>query len=151
MSNPDRSHSQELLDLPFNRHLGLTLTRHNEDEVVCLEPAACHLNHLGTIHAGALYSLAEAASGHALLTRLKLQPPELFAVVRTAKVKYRKPASGRVIGVAETADDVISKCIDQLKAKGRALVDIPIKVVDGKHVEVLTGEFSWFVSQVETS
>ena len=50
-----------ILDLPFNQHVGLTLARHDGQEVVCLEPEIQHRNHLGTVHAGALFSLAEAA------------------------------------------------------------------------------------------
>ena len=76
-----------ILELPFNRHVGLSLTQHNGQEAVCLEPEEYHRNHLDTIHAGALYSLAEAASGHELLNRLDLNPNEAMAVLRSAKVK----------------------------------------------------------------
>ena len=136
-----------ILELPFNQHIGLKLTQHEGQEVICLEPDAYHRNHVGTIHAGALYSLAEAASGHALLNRIDLKPDETTAVLRSAKVKYRKPATERLIALASVDESTVSACAQQLEAKGRAFIDVHVRVLSGENDEVFAGEFSWFVNQ----
>lgn len=137
-----------ILDLPFNQHVGLSLTQHGEREVVCLEPESLHCNHLGTVHASALYSLAEAASGHELLNRIELNPHEAMAVLRTAKVKYRRPANGRLLALALIDDDSIQLFGQQFAEKGRGFIDLTVRVVAGDgEEEVFAGEFNWFVSR----
>lgn len=135
-----------ILEVPFNLHLGFTFAEHDGKDVVCLVPQPSHLNHLGTIHAGALYSLAEAACGHELMNRIGSISDEVFAVVRAAKVKYRKPANGRVIGVVDLDHDTVTAFVEKLQAKGRAMIEVPVRVISDESVEVFTGEFSWFAS-----
>ncbi|MBP86638.1 MAG: hypothetical protein CMJ64_07980 [Planctomycetaceae bacterium] len=139
----------KILELPFNQHVGLTLTQHEGQEVVCLEPEQHHYNHLGTIHARALYSLAEAASGHALLNRIELRRDETFAVLRSANVKYRRPAHDRLIALASIAANASAMVTRQLEAKGRAFIDVQVRVVSGESEDVFAGDFSWFVSRTE--
>lgn len=140
-----------ILELPFNQHLGLTMVHHNDEDVVCLKPELHHQNHLGTIHAGAVYSVAEAASGHALLTRTCLPPNAVVAVLRSSKVKYRRPASGRLIARATVDDESISRLEDQWNTKGRVLFDIRVQVFTDDDTEVFTGEFKWFASDSRES
>ncbi len=137
-----------ILELPFNQHVGLGLARHGDRDVVCLDPESHHCNHLGTVHAGALYSLAEAASGHELLHRLDLSPTEVMAVLRSAKVKYRRQATGRLLALAAMDEQVIAPFEQQLADKGRAFIDVEVQIVaSGGEEEVFAGVFSWFVSR----
>jgi len=59
--------------IPFNRFLGL-----RADGVSLTLPAdPNYQNHLGTVHAGAQFALAEAASGQWLLNRLAPRRPPI--------------------------------------------------------------------------
>lgn len=140
--------TMNILDLPFNQHVGLGLTRYGETKVVCLEPESLHCNHLGTIHASAVYSLAEAASGHECLNRIGLNPSETTAVLRSAKVKYRRPANDRLLGLAVIDDGSIRLFNQQFAEKGRSFIDVHVRVIAGDgEEEVFAGDFSWFVSR----
>ena len=83
-----------ILDVPFNQVVGLSVVKDESGEHVCLDPTERHLNHVGTIHAAALFSLAESASGHALLTRTGLDPNRTLALLRSASVKISKAGGG---------------------------------------------------------
>lgn len=134
-----------ILELPFNQHLGLEMTTYEKQKVVCLQPTLSHTNHLGTVHAGALYSLAEAASAHALLTKLDGHGDDVLAVVRSASVKYRKPATGRLVGIGTFDEDAALIFAKHLEAKGRAFVTVRVGVRDEAGDQVAAAEFSWFL------
>ncbi len=136
-----------ILELPFNQHLGLAMVQRGREQVVSLEPKPCHLNHLGTVHAGVLYSLAEAASGHELQNQLGQFSDDLFAVVRSSNVKYRKPADGRLVALANIDNAKALACRQRLSDKRRAVVDVLVQLVLDDDTLVFAGEFSWFVSR----
>jgi len=79
--------------LPFNKHLGLSVSPSDGKPAVILRPCAHHLNHVGTVHATVIYGVAEAASGHCLLARFPSLADSFGAVLRSASAKYRRPAS----------------------------------------------------------
>lgn len=133
-----------ILDLPFNQLVGLQMVEVEGQEVLCLDSRAKHENHLGTVHASALFSLAEAASGHALLAHLQLDPATARAVLRSARVKYRQPAYGRLLAFAELPPDSLAKSARQLEEKGRTLMDVKVRVDSSDH-EVFFAEFTWLI------
>jgi thioesterase domain-containing protein len=120
--------------VPFARHAGIA--------VVDIAPGAATAalaervevtNHVGTVHAGALFALADAASGAAVLGALG---DRLFAtrmVVREASIRYVAPARGAVTARAEAAG--VDALLAALDTDGRA--DVPVTVVleaDGRTV-----------------
>ncbi len=56
--------------LPFNRLVGLVPAKVDSGLLVTLPDGPQYLNHLGTVHAGALLAVAEAGSGVILLDQL---------------------------------------------------------------------------------
>jgi uncharacterized protein (TIGR00369 family) len=135
-----------VVELPFNRHLGLELAEHEGQPAVCLTPDERHTNHLGTVHAGALFALAEAASGHALLRQLPLAADQVVAVLRSAEVKYRKPAASRLVAVAAIDENAAAAVAEKFAAKGRVLIDVNVRLLEADE-EVLAGTFSWFIAR----
>ena len=73
--------------LPFNRWLGLR----TEGDTVRLTPTADHTNHLNTVHAAVVFSIAEAAAGHWLATQYPELEQDYIAVLRNSSTKYRSP------------------------------------------------------------
>src|ERR1700690_1590626 len=78
----------EVSAIPFNRFLGLRAG----GAALTLPTDPKYHNHLETVHAGAQFSLAEAASGQWMLDRFGEAAAEYAAVVRHADVKFRRPA-----------------------------------------------------------
>lgn len=82
-------------EIPFNRHLGL-VAAHDPTALLELPEGPQYLNHIGKIHAGAMLSLADAASGEFLMRQFGTQSG-FIPVVRRLESKFRKPANGRII------------------------------------------------------
>ena len=53
----------DIAQLPFNKLIGLKLADKNSGFLVYLPDIEQYTNHLGTVHGGALMSVAEAGSG----------------------------------------------------------------------------------------
>jgi len=133
--------------LPFNQHLGLRVGSANGRPAVVLRPGGHHLNHVGTVHAAAVYGLAEAASGQCLLGRFPDLVDSHVAVLRSAAVKYRRPAAAdaqlRARGALDEETAVAAQ--EKLDARGRATVDVEVSVTQND-TEVFSGTFRWFVA-----
>ncbi len=54
--------------VPFNRHLGVRVAELTSERAVAVLPAAEEVgNHVGTVHAAAIFLVAEAAAGAAFV------------------------------------------------------------------------------------
>lgn len=128
--------------LPFNRWLGLR----TEGDTVRLTPTADHTNHLNTVHAAVVFSIAESAAGHWLATQYPELEQDYIAVLRNSSTKYRRPATrdAELVGTAEVAaggDDFLNR----LQQRNRVLLDIEVDVRQNEQ-QVFRGTFGWFVT-----
>lgn len=128
-------------NIPFCAHIGMQPAAAG----VALPDAPELRNHVGTMHAGALYTLGETASGAAVMAEL----PELFGglvVVKTASVTYRKPAKGAITAIGklvEPTDAVRAR----LEAEGKAVFDVAVSLTDPTGLEVATMNVSWYAKR----
>jgi len=134
--------------LPFSRLIGLEHAAPESGFLLSLPASPNYLNHVGTVHAGALLALAESASGEFLLRQFG-DHPEFSAVVRRMETKFRKPAHGRVSARASGDPDAMAKLFATLAAKGRASISVVVEVVDEEQVLALTAVVEWFVAKRE--
>lgn len=74
-------------------------------------------NHLNTVHASAMFALAEATSGHYLLEHFN-ELSDIIPVVRKVEVKYRKPVVGVVYSTARFLDMEKTDVIEAINQKG---------------------------------
>jgi acyl-coenzyme A thioesterase PaaI-like protein len=138
----------DITALPFSRLIGLERASPESGFLLSLPASPSYLNHVGTVHAGALLALAESASGEFLLREFGPHP-EFVAVVRKLDAKFRKPAHGRVSARASGDPDEIAKLFATLAAKGRASISVVVEVVDEEQVLALTAAVEWFVARRE--
>lgn len=135
----------KITELPFNAHLGIQQCA--EDQHLLRLPFATNLtNHLGTVHASALFALAEASSGDFLI-RHSADDVELNAVVRKVSGKYSAPATGEIHSLSETDPADILAALNTTAEKGRALVTISIRLIDTNDKVVGRFGFDWFLSR----
>ena len=139
-------------DLALNRTLGMQLAQSGDGQLLELPESPLLLNHVGTIHASAQYALAEACSGEFLIRQLGELQSEVFAVLRTSEVKYRKPAHGLLHASARFAQNQPSgtgegSVIEALGERGRALVSVLVTVSDMHEVVTMTGQFDWLLQR----
>jgi acyl-coenzyme A thioesterase PaaI-like protein len=134
-------------DLVLNRALGLRLVPEPNGAILDMPESPLLLNHVGTIHASAQFALAEASSGEFLLRHLGDAQGQVFAVLRTSEVKFRKPAHGTLHASAKFADGAADSFSTELASRGRALVSIAIEVADAQGIVTMTGQFDWFLQR----
>ena len=135
-----------VLNLPFNKILVIKKSV-VPGTLFMLEDRVKYQNHLGTVHASAQYALAEASSGETLERNFGDWKGAYFPVVRRVEVKYKNPAKGRLFSVGFIDPDRAMKAKKELSEKGRALVDVAVKIVDeGKNI-TFEGTFTWFIAK----
>lgn len=134
-------------DLALNQALGLRLVPEPNGAILDMPESPLLLNHAGTIHASAQFALAEASSGEFLLRHLGDAQKQVFAVLRTSEVKFRKPAHGTLHASAKFADGSADSLSAELASRGRALVSISIEVADAQGVVTMAGQFDWFLQR----
>ena len=130
-------------DIPFNRFLGLLA----EGSVLALPADSKYLNHLGTVHAGAQFALAEAASGQWLLDKFGDRAADYPAVVRRAEVKYRRPAAGELTARADVPADEEERFRETLDRRGRAAIEVHVQILGADGGVTLEATFEWFAQR----
>lgn len=112
--------------IPYNRHLGLEVAEVSDGRGVVRLPEEDHLkNHVGSQHAGALFSAGEAASGAAFVGAFAERMGDITPLARTAEISYRKLARGPITA-AGTLGGEKSALLERLDADGK--VEFPVQV-----------------------
>jgi acyl-coenzyme A thioesterase PaaI-like protein len=134
-------------DLAINKALGMQLVPAGNDHILEMPESPLHLNHVGTVHASVQFALAEASSGEFLLRHLGDAQDQVFAVLRTSDVKFRKPAHGALRASARFADGVADSLSTELSSRGRALTSVLVEVADAQGVVTMSGRYDWFLQR----
>jgi len=132
----------EITSIPFVCHVGIAT---DEEERLVLSDSASVQNHIATVHAGALYTLAETQSGHFLQQKFSAYTIPVVPLLRHSSVKYKHPASGTIHSKAYADKEALVQFEDQLSRKGRAAVTVSVELFDDDAQTVMVGEFGWFV------
>ena len=134
-----------VIEIPFNKFLGLQKVDTEDDFILKLEERKEFLNHLGTLHASTLFALAEATSGEFLLNQFKDHELNIIPVVRKVEIKYSKPGNGIVYSKADFVSTNTTEIIDELSNKKRVLIKVKVDIYNEDLNRLLTSIFDWFV------
>jgi len=135
----------DVTKLPFNHFIGLKMSDKN-GYLLMLENRPEYRNHLDTVHASALFALAEASSGYFLLNEFS-ELENVVPVVRKVETKYKKPATGSVFSKAKFQEIAKAEVVDMLNQKGRASLKVEVSLFDEADVPVMQSVFEWFVAK----
>ena len=135
----------DVTKLPFNSFIGLKVSDKPEF-LLMLENRIEYRNHLNTVHASALFSLAEASSGHFLLNEFS-ELTDIIPVVRKVEIKYRKPATGCVFSKAKFQEVGKTEILNALNQKGRTTLKVEVSLFDEANTPVMQSVFEWFISK----
>jgi|ERR1700726_283676 len=136
-------------ELPFNSFLGIQ-PADKPPQLLRLPSSKQYLNHLGTVHASAQLALAEASSGEFLLNHFG-STEGIVPVVRRLEAKFRKPANGAVISIANAAPESLAQLDAELALKGRSLIPITVELHDESGAHTLSATVEWFIQRVPTN
>jgi acyl-coenzyme A thioesterase PaaI-like protein len=131
--------------IPFNVHLGLETITVAEDHGVVRLPDDEHLrNHVGSQHAGGLFSAGEAASGAAFVGAFLDIMAEITPLAESAEIAYRKLAKGEIAATARFEEDQAELRL-KLEADGRVRFPIAVEMTDAEGVVVAEMTVNWYV------
>ncbi len=131
--------------VPFARHVGVELIEISDGTgIACLPQTDTSINHIGTQHAGALFTVAEAASGAAMAGALASVLLTVRPVTSRAKVSFLKIAKGRIEGTGR-ATRPSAEILQILQEKGSVQFEVDVKLTNEAGETVAEMTFEWDV------
>lgn len=131
--------------VPFAGHLGLEITSIAEGEATVVLPERPELtNHVGSQHAGALFTLAETASGAAFVGAFAERLGDVTPLARSAEISYEKIAKGPIEARAKLAVPA-AEALSTLDAEGKVVFPCEIELTDAADQRVATATVQWHV------
>ena len=131
--------------VPFAGYLGLEITSVAAGEAVVVLPERTDLtNHVGSQHAGALFTAAETASGAAFVGAFAERMSEVTPLARSAEISYEKIAKGPIEAKASLGVDT-SDALATLDAEGKVVFPCEIELTDSTGQRVATATVQWHV------
>ena len=143
--------AMHVTELAIHKMLGMHLAPPNDAHILVLPESPLTLNHVGTVHAGVQFVLAEACSGEFLLRHLGNDPHDVFAVLHTSNVKFRHPARGELRAAAQFFEKPQPSLTDELTSRGRVFVSVLVDVSDADAVVTMSGQYDWFLRRQSDS
>ena len=135
-----------VLEIPFVKHIGMAYAANGE---LLLPSSACMHNHVGTMHAAALFALAETQSGLCLQALFAGDSPSaVLPLLRSSAVTYHAPASTTVHATASVSPEEQERFLARFERKGRATITVTVTLTDDTDTLVMSGEFGWFVQKM---
>lgn len=146
MSPFDALRAQLSAVVPFAAHVGVALREIAPGEAsATLDQTHSTSNHIATMHAGALFTLAEAASGAAMAGLFLERLAQLRPVAASATIDFVKPAKGTITARAAVEGDKAA-LFAALDAEGKVRFPVRIRMEDAEGREVARMSVDWHVS-----
>jgi acyl-coenzyme A thioesterase PaaI-like protein len=131
--------------VPFAGFLGVEVTSLAAGEATALLPERPELkNHVGSQHAGALFTAAETASGAAFVGAFAERMGDVMPLARSAEISYEKIANGPIEARA-TLGVPAEEALATLDANGKVVFPCQIELTDAEGQRVATATVEWHV------
>ena len=131
--------------VPYIGHMGIEVTAMEVGEATALLPDRPELhNHVGSQHAGALFGVAETASGAAFVGAFAARMGEVTPLARSAQISYLKVARGPIEAKAKLGTPA-ADALSALDANGRVDFSVTVEMTDAEGIEVATATVDWNV------
>ena len=131
--------------IPYNRHVGLQVTEVADGRSVVVLPAADNLlNHVGSQHAGALFSAGEAASGGAFVGAFAEHLGNITPLAAGAEISYLKLAKGPITAkgaLGASKDELLSA----LETDGKVQFPVNVELTNEEGATVAQMTVTWHV------
>jgi uncharacterized protein (TIGR00369 family) len=137
--------------VPFAGFLGVEVTNVSAGEATALLPERAELkNHVGSQHAGALFTVAETASGAAFVGAFAERMGDVTPLARNAEISYEKIAKGPIEAKA-TLGVSAEEALATLDAEGKVVFPCEIELTDADGQRVATATVHWHVRRNQPS
>lgn len=133
--------------VPFANHVGVRLLEIGDGTASAeLEQRTETSNHIQTQHAGAMFTLGEAASGAAMAGAMAPVIMTVRPVAKDAKIAYIKIAKGTLTAHAKTSAPS-ADLLAELKSVGKVAFEVTVDIRDGEGDTVVEMTVTWHLSQ----
>lgn len=92
-------------------------------------PLAGNQNHIGSMYAGALFTLAEIPGGALFLTSFDTE--RFYPIIKEMNLRFRRPATGDIHVEARLAAEEIERLQGEASEVGKAEYVLELTLVDG--------------------
>ncbi|MEL7489225.1 MAG: DUF4442 domain-containing protein [Pseudomonadota bacterium] len=134
--------------VPFAKYIGVEVTHVGPGEGAAeLPETPTTVNHIASQHAGALFTVGEAASGAALSGVFADRLLAVRPVAAEAKIAYKKIARGKITATAK-ASAPAAEIIEKFEAEGKIAFDVNVSLKDQNDLEVATMTVAWHVKSL---
>ena len=131
--------------VPYVSHMGIEVTEMSEGAATAVLPDRPELhNHVGSQHAGALFGVAETASGAAFVGAFAVRMGDVTPLARSAEIAYVKVARGAVEAKAKLGVPA-EEALATLDKDGRVDFSVEVEMTDGEGETVATATVDWNV------
>ncbi len=131
--------------VPFAAYLGLEITSVGPGEATVVLPERQELrNHVGSQHAGALFTVAETASGAAFVGAFAERMGDVTPLAKSAEISYEKIAKGPIEAKA-TLGVPAEEALATLDAEGKVVFPCQVELSDASGQRVATATIQWHV------
>jgi acyl-coenzyme A thioesterase PaaI-like protein len=131
--------------IPYNRHVGLEVAEVGEGRGVITLPEDDRLhNHVGSQHAGALFSAGEAASGAAFVGAFAEHMGNITPLARSAEISYLKLAKGPITATG-TLQGTREELLSALEGDGKVEFPVRVDLADANGNTVAEMTVNWHV------
>lgn len=101
-------------------------------------------NHIQSMHAGAMFTLGEAASGSAAAGAIAPELLNCRPVAKEARIAFLKIAKGTLAAQAQTSRPG-AEILAELKAEGKVVFDVTVDIQDADGDSVAEMTVAWHV------
>lgn len=115
--------------IAFVHRSGLKAELLEPGHVRLLMPLAGNQNHIGSMYAGALFTLAEIPGGALFLTSFDAQ--RFYPIVKEMNLRFRRPATGDIRVEARISAEEIQRLQQQANEQGKAEYLLQLQLTDG--------------------
>jgi uncharacterized protein (TIGR00369 family) len=131
--------------VPYIGHMGIEVTAMDAGTATAVLPDRPELkNHVGSQHAGALFGVAETASGAAFVGAFAVRMGDVTPLARSAQISYLKVARGPIEAKAKLGTPP-ADALAALDADGRVDFSVEVEMTDPEGNTVATATVDWNV------
>lgn len=134
--------------VPFARHAGVELIHLSDGKGEAqLNHTENTINHIGSQHAGALFTLGETASGAAMAGALAPVLSSVRAVASDAQIKFDRIAKGTIFASARASTSG-PQLLAEIEATGRVSFEVDVSFTDSIGQRVASMHVGWNVNKL---
>ncbi len=104
--------------IAFVERMGLKVIELTPGHVKLIAPLQGNENHVGSMYAGALFTLAEIPGGALILTTF--DPTKCFPVIKELTIKFLRPAVSDITTEISLSRDEVDRITGEVSEKGKA-------------------------------